>query len=176
MGAVSSKIGSDFKTGLMTLGAGGMLLVFLKAFSMGGGTYTGIEAVSNGLQILREPRAKTGKKTMVYMATSLAFTAGGILVCYLLLGVHPITGRTINAVLADGVFGKWAMGGGLAFITIFSEGALLIVGAQTGFVDGPGLWPTWPWITGFPTASPRFPTGFRSRTAFSSWAARRSAC
>jgi amino acid transporter len=74
MGAVSSKIGSDFKTGLMTLGAGGMLLVFLKAFSMGGGTYTGIEAVSNGLQILREPRAKTGKKTMVYMATSLAFT------------------------------------------------------------------------------------------------------
>ena len=137
MGAVSFKIGSDFKTGLMTLGAGGMLFVFLKAFSMGGGTYTGIEAVSNGLQILREPRAQTGKKTMVYMATSLAFTAGGILVCYLLLGVHPITGRTLNAVLADGVFGKWAMGGGLAFITIFSEGALLIVGAQAGFVDGP---------------------------------------
>jgi K+ transporter len=29
------------------------------------------------------------------------------------------------------------MGGTLAFITIFSEGALLLVAAQTGFVDGP---------------------------------------
>jgi len=137
IGAVSSKIGNDFKIGLTTLGAGGMLLLFLKAFSMGGGTYTGIEAVSNGLQILREPRAQTGKKTMLYMASSLAFTAGGILLCYLLLGVHPVAGRTLNAVLADGVFGQWSVGGALAFITIFSEGALLLVAAQTGFVDGP---------------------------------------
>jgi len=137
IGAVSAKIGGDFRIGLSTLGAGGMILLFLKAFSMGGGTYTGIEAVSNGLQILREPRAQTGKKTMIYMAFSLAFTAGGILVCYLLLGVQPTVGRTLNAVLADGVFGGWMFGGALALITIFSEGALLLVGAQTGFVDGP---------------------------------------
>ena len=137
IGPVSSRIGSDFKTGLTTLGAGGMILLFFKAFSMGGGTYTGIEAVSNGLQILREPRAQTGKKTMVYMAASLAFTAGGILVCYLLLGVQPVAGRTLNAVLADGVFGRWSIGGVLAFITIFSEGALLLVASQAGFLDGP---------------------------------------
>ncbi len=114
-----------------------MVLLFFKAFSMGGGTYTGIEAVSNGLQILREPRAKTGKTTMTYMAISLAFTAGGILICYLLLGVQPVAGRTLNAVLADGIFGKWAIGGVLAFITIFSEGALLLVAGQAGFLDGP---------------------------------------
>ncbi len=54
---------------------------------MGGGTYTGIEAVSNGLQILREPRVQTGKRTMLYMAISLSFTAGGILLCYLLNNV-----------------------------------------------------------------------------------------
>jgi len=30
--------------------------VFLKAFSLGGGTFTGIEAVSNSTAILREPR------------------------------------------------------------------------------------------------------------------------
>ena len=59
-------------------------LLFLRAYSLGGGTYTGIEAVSNGLPIMREPRVQTGKRTMVYMATSLAFTAGGILLCYLL--------------------------------------------------------------------------------------------
>jgi len=104
---------------------------------MGGGTYTGIEAVSNGLQILREPRVHNGKRTMLYLSTSLAVTAGGILVCYLLLGVEPVAGRTLNAVLAGKVFASWGIGGFLALITIFSEGALLLVGAQTGFVDGP---------------------------------------
>jgi amino acid transporter len=137
IGAVSNEIQTDFKAGLVSLGGTGMLLLFLRAFSMGGGTYTGIEAVSNGLQILREPRVQTGKRTMVYLSTSLAFTAGGILVCYLLIGVQPTAGRTLNAVLADGVFGGWKIGGALALITIFSEGALLLVGAQTGFVDGP---------------------------------------
>jgi amino acid transporter len=137
IGAVSHEIQTDFKAGLVSLGGTGMLLLFLRAFSMGGGTYTGIEAVSNGLQILREPRVQTGKRTMVYMSTSLAFTAGGILLCYLLIGVQPTAGRTLNAVLADGVFGGWKIGGALALITIFSEGALLLVAAQTGFVDGP---------------------------------------
>ncbi len=98
---------------------------------------TGIEAVSNGLQILREPRVQNGKRTMVYMSTSLAVTAGGIMVCYLLLNVQPVLGKTLNAVLADGVFGGWTIGPLLALITIFSEGALLFVAAQTGFVDGP---------------------------------------
>lgn len=137
IGAVAGTVRSGFQGGLATLGLGGMALLFLRAFSMGGGTFTGIEAVSNGLQIMREPRVKNGKRTMVYLSVSLSLTAGGILVCYLLLGVHPIAGRTLNAVLADQVFGGWSFGGILALITIFAEGALLLVAAQTGFVDGP---------------------------------------
>ncbi len=92
VGAVAADLRTGFQGGLATLGLGGMALLFLKAFSMGGGTYTGIEAVSNGLQILREPRVLNGKKTMAYMSVSLALTAGGILVCYLLLGAtSPVT-------------------------------------------------------------------------------------
>jgi hypothetical protein len=127
----------DFKQGIATLGMGGLALLFLKAFSMGGGTYTGIEAVSNGLQILREPRVHNGKRTMLYLSTSLAFTAGGILVCYLLLNVTPIAGKTLNAVLASTLYQGWGIGPLLALVTIFSEGALLLVGAQAGFMDGP---------------------------------------
>jgi amino acid transporter len=137
IGAVASSVRSGFQGGLTTLGLGGMALLFLRAFSMGGGTFTGIEAVSNGLQIMREPRVHNGKKTMVYLSVSLALTAGGILVCYLLLGVSPVAGRTLNAVLAGEVFGGWSFGGLLALVTIFAEGALLLVAAQTGFVDGP---------------------------------------
>ncbi len=117
-------------------------IAFLRAYSMGGGTYTGIEAVSNGLQILREPRVQTGKRTMLYMATSLAFTAGGILLCYLLLDIRPQEGRTLNASLIDQVAGGWHLGGiqlgrGFLLFTLVSEGALLFVAAQAGFLDGP---------------------------------------
>jgi len=130
-------IRGDFKQGVATLGMGGLALLFLRAFSMGGGTYTGIEAVSNGLQVLREPRVHNGKRTMLYLSTSLAFTAGGILVCYLLLNVTPVAGKTLNAVLASTLYQGWGLGPLLALVTIFSEGALLLVGAQAGFMDGP---------------------------------------
>ncbi len=128
--------------GLSSLGKFGMLMLFLRAYSLGGGTYTGIEAVSNGLAIMREPRVETGKRTMVYMAISLALTAGGILFCYLLLGVHLQDGMTMNAVLASKVSQGWHIGPlhlGRAFFvtTLVAEGALLFVAAQTGFIDGP---------------------------------------
>ena len=44
------------------LGALGVMALFLKAYSLGGGTFTGIEAVSNSTAMLREPRVETGKK------------------------------------------------------------------------------------------------------------------
>ncbi len=124
------------------LGFAAIAIAFLRAYSMGGGTYTGIEAVSNGLQILREPRVQTGKRTMLYMATSLAFTAGGILLAYLLLHIERQPGRTLNATLIDRIAGGWTIGGlrvgqGFLLFTLVSEGALLFVAAQAGFLDGP---------------------------------------
>jgi amino acid transporter len=106
---------------------------------MGAGTYTGIEAVSNGLPILREPRVQTGKKTMRYMAISLSVTVAGLLIGYLLFRVVPENGKTLNAVLFDKMTASWPRGGALTFIviTLASEAALLFVAAQTGFLDGP---------------------------------------
>src|SRR5262249_15716664 len=102
----------------------------------------GIEAVSNGLQILREPRIETGKRTMLYMSISLAFTASGILLAYLLVRVTHRPGMTLNAVLVSDVTQNWALGdipiGVLFFfLTMLSEGAILFVAAQTGFLGGP---------------------------------------
>ncbi len=114
-----------------------LLAIFFRAYSMGGGTYTGIEAVSNGLPILREPRTVTGKRTMLYMAFSLAFIAGGILICYLLENVHLVAGQTLNAVLFEHIASQWRFGRGIITFTLLTEGALLFVAAQTGFIDGP---------------------------------------
>jgi len=139
IGPVLEKYRGSVNSDLSTIGFVGILAIFLRAFSMGGGTYTGIEAVSNAMNVMREPKVQTGKRTMVYLAVSLAVTASGLLFCYALFSITPVEGRTLNAILADRTFSGWYMGGTLALITILSEGALLMVGAQSGFAGGPSV-------------------------------------
>jgi amino acid transporter len=127
----------DPKVGTLAL-----IAIFLRAYSLGAGTYTGIEAVSNSMPVMREPRVATAKRTMVYMALSLAFTAGGLMVAYLLLGIQHAEGKTMNQILTEkfvGDTGLNSIGLGSIFlwVTIISEGALLFVAAQAGFIDGP---------------------------------------
>ena len=131
--------GLDVQRSKAQLGAVGMILLMLRAYSMGAGTYTGIEAVSNGLPILREPRVKTGKKTMFYMAASLAFLVMGLMVSYLLFHVGHQDGKTLNAVLFETMTRNWSPGTAKAvvMVTLISESILLLVAAQTGFLDGP---------------------------------------
>jgi amino acid transporter len=140
--AVAQGLHREFQSGLATIGLAGMFAVFVRAYSMGAGTYTGIEAVSNGLQIMREPRVHTARVTMTYMSVSLAVTAGGILVGYLLFHVTPERGQTLNAVLLARFAGGWRplglpLGHLFVVITLAAEAALLFVAAQTGFIDGP---------------------------------------
>ncbi|CAN5345763.1 APC family permease [soil metagenome] len=117
--------------------------LFLKAYSLGGGTYTGIEAVSNNVQHLAEPRVRTGKLTMLYMAISLAFTAGGVILLYLLWDARPVHGETLNAtvfrqVLVNAGFEGGGLTAGLTATLLFEAG-LLFVAANTGFLGGPAV-------------------------------------
>jgi amino acid transporter len=143
VGATAEHIAGGIRTGLDNpkFGLFGMLLLFLRAYSFGAGTYTGIEAVSNSMPVMREPRVATGKRTMLYMAVSLALTAGGLMVGYLLLNIHPTPDRTMNQLLSEGFVEKLGLSSWLAtlfvMVTVVSEGALLIVAAQAGFIDGP---------------------------------------
>ena len=145
LGNMSSLVATSYSEtahDVQGLGLLATLAILLHAYSLGGGTYTGIEAVSNGLQILREPRVTTGKKTMLYMATSLAFTASGILLCYLLNQVKHEPGKTLNASLFAGIFGGFfgadsSVTAMLVVVILITEAALLIVAAQAGFLDGP---------------------------------------
>ena len=139
---VAADVSHGFANGLSTVGALGLFAIFVRAYSMGAGTYTGIEAVSNGLQIMREPKVQTARKTMLLMAVSLAATAGGILVLYLLFGIRPVEGKTMNAVLFEAFANNWHIGSlnvGYTFVVVSlaAEAALLFVAAQAGFIDGP---------------------------------------
>ncbi|MGA2448300.1 MAG: APC family permease [Polyangiaceae bacterium] len=139
---VAHETAVNYRHAVTALGTFGAFMLFIRAYSLGGGTYTGIEAVSNGVQIMREPKVRTAQRTMGLMATSLAVTAGGIILAYLLVHAKPVDDKTMNAVLLDRVCGAWHIGGwsfGWWFVTVAlaSEAGLLLVAAQAGFVDGP---------------------------------------
>ena len=116
----------------------------LRAYSLGGGTYTGLEAVSNNVNMLVEPRVRNGQRTMLYMALSLAFTAGGIILLYVLWDAKPVEGQTLNAVVFRSIIGHLGLGtpfiqNALLALVLAFEAGLLLVGAQTGFLDGPAV-------------------------------------
>ena len=145
-GQVAAQITSEVQQNLNdpALGLLGMAAIFFRAYSLGAGTYTGIEAVSNSMPVMREPRVPTAKRTMRYMAWSLAITAGGLMLAYLLLGMHPAQagGKTMNQILAERVIGEIVPGasfvaGAFVLVAMVSEGALLFAAAQAGFIDGP---------------------------------------
>ena len=146
---LATRVSESLSTDVSALGLGAVALIMARAYALGGGTFTGIEAVSNGLSLMREPRVETGKRTMLLMGTSLAFTAGGILICYLLLDIRPSEAEPMNATLARTFAGDLdstgsIVGFGQAFVvlTLLSEGALLFVAAQSGFVAGPAVMAT----------------------------------
>jgi len=137
--AIAHGVAMDVRADHVEVGWFGLIAVLLRAYSLGAGTYTGIEAVSNGLNVLREPRVETGKRTMMYMGASLSFVVGGLLLAYLLYHVEPAEGKTLNAVLFESLTSAWPTGLSKGFViaAMASSAALLFIAAQTGFFGGP---------------------------------------
>ena len=135
---IIADVSKEAHTATSQIGLWGVLMLIFRSYSLGAGTYTGIEAVSNGLNILREPKVQTGKRTMTYMVWSLAFTVFGLMVAYLLFHVSPQPGKTLNAVLFESMTSGWGRWGTCFVVTtLLAEALLLFVAAQTGFLGGP---------------------------------------
>lgn len=120
----------------------GFIAVFaflLRAYSLGSGTYTGLEAVSNNVNMLAEPRVRTGRMTMLYMAISLSVVASGIILLYLLWDAQPVAHMTLNAVVFQKILGPSHLGHIGLIILLAFEAGLLVVGGNTGFLGGPAV-------------------------------------
>jgi amino acid transporter len=122
-----------------TFGAFGTVL---RAYALGGAIYTGLESISNGVPILRDPKVQSARKTMLLLAGIPAVIIAVILTAFVLYDVRPESDQPMNAMLLERVsrvFGDGILGR-LAFtIPLASEAALLVMAAQTGFVDGPRI-------------------------------------
>ncbi|OGT36924.1 MAG: amino acid transporter [Gammaproteobacteria bacterium RIFCSPHIGHO2_12_FULL_37_14] len=124
---------------IQSVGMLSVIGIILHAYSLGSGTYTGLEAVSNNVQRLAEPRVITGKRTTFLMASSLSIMAGGIILLYLLWNVSPVPGQTLNAVVFHSILGSSWLGELLLIITLGLEAGLLFVAANAGFAAGPNV-------------------------------------
>ncbi len=139
--SVALQTSNEIHSTVSQIGFFATFLIIIRAYSMGAGTFTGIEAVSNGMPILREPKVATARKTMGLMAGSLSFMVLGLMICYMLFNVQLDTHKTLNAVLFENLTLGWGPFWSRSFvlITLISEAALLFVAAQTGFIDGPRI-------------------------------------
>ena len=151
-GRLGADVSTHMNADLSKFGWVFVLGMFLKAYSLGAGTYTGIEAVSNSMAVMREPRVATGQRTMIYMAVSLAITAGGLMLAYMLYELElkeagqslfekrHETGRTMNDLVIDwfaaSTLPPW-LAQTFRWITVLAEATLLLVAAQAGFIGGP---------------------------------------
>jgi amino acid transporter len=138
-GRIAGETLADARATQSEIGTWPMLFLLMRAYSMGAGTYTGIEAVSNGIPHLREPKVKTAKRAMAYMSASLAFAVFGLILAYLLFQLHREPGRTLNATLFRTMTSGWHGGLAEAFVVLAltSEALILFAAAQAGFLGGP---------------------------------------
>ncbi|HMT03183.1 MAG TPA: amino acid permease [Burkholderiales bacterium] len=122
-----------------SIGLFAAIALFLRAYSLGGGTYTGLEAVSNNVNMLAEPKIRTGKLTMWYMAISLAITAGGIILLFLLWNATPEPGKTLNGIVFNNIINEVGLSKYWLPIILFFEAAILFLAANTGFLGCPAV-------------------------------------
>ena len=111
------------------------ILLFLKAFSAGSSSLTGVEAISNAVPNFKEPKKRNAANTLAIMSLILAVFFSGITFLSYYLGILPNSEQTVLSQIASGVFGH----GVLYYLLQLSTAMILAVAANTGFSAFPIL-------------------------------------
>ncbi|MCL5045255.1 MAG: APC family permease [Actinobacteria bacterium] len=111
------------------------LLLILRAFASGCSALTGVEAISNGVQVFRAPEARNAARTLLYMGVTLLSLFLGVSVLAHFYGVVPKEGETVVSQIARQVFGD----GPLYYLVQATTTLILILAANTSFADFPRL-------------------------------------
>ncbi|KRN31171.1 APC family permease [Liquorilactobacillus mali] len=111
------------------------LILFLKAFSAGSSSLTGVEAISNAVPNFKKPKRRNAANTLALMALILGVFFTGVTFLSYYLGVLPSTKETVLSQIGIAVFGK----GIFYYLLQFSTAMILAVAANTGFSAFPIL-------------------------------------
>lgn len=110
-------------------------LLFMRAFSSGSSSLTGVEAISNAVPNFKEPKDKNAAATLGIMAVILGLFFGGITFMSYWFGLVPNAHVTLLSQISEKAFGR----GPLFYIFQISTALILAVAANTGFSAFPQL-------------------------------------
>jgi amino acid transporter len=120
---------------------GATVLVVLRAFANGGTSLTGVEAISNTVNVFREPQGLNARRVLTIMACILGFLLAGV--AWLAFATHatPYLAEypSMLSEITRAVFGSGVLGNILYFLVQVSSAAILFTGANTGFNGFPAL-------------------------------------
>ena len=111
-------------------------VLFVRAFSAGSSSLTGVEAVSNAVPNFNKPKEKNASVTLAIMSTILAIFFIAIIFYGFYFGIVPNKRTTVLSQIGLAVFG----GHGIGFYLLqLSTAMILAVAANTGFSAFPIL-------------------------------------
>jgi amino acid transporter len=120
---------------------GATILVILRAFANGGSSLTGVEAISNTVNVFRKPQSVNARRVLTAMACILGFLLAGV--GYLTYATHaaPYLDEypSVLSQVARAVFGNGVIGNGMYILVQVSTAAILYTGANTSFNGFPAL-------------------------------------
>ncbi len=120
---------------------GATILVLLRAFANGGSSLTGVEAISNTVQVFRKPQSINARRVLTAMACILGFLLAGV--GYLTYATHAAPFLTeypsVLSQVARTVFGNGVIGNTMYVLVQISTAAILYTGANTSFNGFPAL-------------------------------------
>jgi amino acid transporter len=120
---------------------GATVLVLLRAFANGGTSLTGVEAISNTVNVFREPQGANARRVLTLMACILAVLLAGVSWLAHITHATPYIDEypSMLSEIARTVFGHGVLGNVLYFSVQASSAAILFAGANTGFNGFPAL-------------------------------------
>lgn len=110
-------------------------VLFMRAFSSGSSSLTGVEAISNAVPHFKEPKSKNAAATLTIMAAILAVFFAGITFLSYWYGIVPETEVTVLSQIGVMTFGH----GVLFYLFQLATALILAVAANTGFSAFPQL-------------------------------------
>lgn len=120
---------------------GATVLIVLRAFANGGTSLTGIEAVSNTVNVFKKPEGPNARRVLALMACVLGFLLAGV--AWLAHVTHAVPYLdeypSMLSEITRAVFGHGVIGNSLYFLVQASTAAILFTGCNTSFNGFPAL-------------------------------------
>src|SRR6201996_4175192 len=120
---------------------GATILVILRAFANGGSSLTGVEAISNTVNLFRKPEGLNARRVLTMMATVLGLLLAGV--AWLGYATHSVPFSagypSMLSEIGRAVFGHGLIGNVFYFLLQAASAAILYNGANTSFNGFPAL-------------------------------------